>query len=61
MQMTTREAVEQAICCIEFCTHGYNTTEPDKASNERMRDAAKLLCEHYGFKLSQFFDVEVVE
>ena len=49
MQMTTREAVELSLYALAA------------SGNETDEKAAKLLCEHYGFKLSQFFDVEVVE
>lgn len=46
MQLTTREAVELAIYALAA------------DGNETDKKAAQLLCDHYGFKLSQFFDVE---
>lgn len=55
MQLTTREAVKIAIKCIcKEIAHG-------EAFDENMKEergAVRMLCDHYGFKLSQFFDVE---
>lgn len=50
MQLTTREAVEivlseAAAQCVSY--------EPSCVRCS----AVKILCDHYGFKLSQFFDV----
>lgn len=48
--MTTREAVEQAIAALS------NYAEYAESSVQlNCRQAAKLLCEQYGFKFSEFF------
>ena len=57
MQMTTREAVERALMALKYSSEQTIL----KSVEEMNRSAARVLCEHYGFKLSQFFDVEVVE
>lgn len=55
MQLTTREAVEIAIKCIcKEIAHG----EAFDENMKKERGAVRMLCDHYGFKLSQFFDVE---
>ena len=55
MQMTTREAVKAALYSVAYSAKNYELEEDEALS------IASVLCEHYGFKLSQFFDVEVVE
>ena len=47
--MTTREAVE-SLCYLAADFSG-ETFNPDNKRDQ----AVKLLCEHYGFKLSDFF------
>lgn len=53
MQLTTREAVHDALQCmasilLEFeCGH---------IEHIKTKCAMQLLCDHYGFKISQFFD-----
>lgn len=56
MQITTREAVELALSSMRRDIDSDQFFEVDTT---KARDAMKLLCEHYGFKLEQFFDVEV--
>lgn len=51
MQLTTREAVEIVLRLSSDFSGDFDE------DNRRDR-AVKLLCDHYGFKLSQFFDVE---
>ena len=53
MQMTTREAIKQA---LESLSHSYDIV-PSNFQGAIIQ-AASLLCEQYGFKMGQFFDVE---
>lgn len=58
MQLTTREAVEEALYSLASSAQA----EQDYGNaNEwmRKRDACALLCDLYGFKLAQFFGEEV--
>lgn len=52
MQLTTREAVENL---LYFAADNTNGRWED---GDRNCESVALLCDHYGFKLSQFFDVE---
>lgn len=54
MQMTTREAVEIALNALKYSSE----QTISQAVEDRNNASARLLCEHYGFKLEQFFDVE---
>lgn len=55
MQLTTREAVELALNSMK---HVFFETNMLREDQDRMLDAAQIICDHYGFKLGQFFDVE---
>lgn len=52
MQMTTREAVEEALYALAF---EFRMT-PE--SSLKQKEAARVLCAYYGFSFEQFFDVK---
>lgn len=54
IQLTTREAVEEALSALHFRREMALT----EARREKTLKAAQLLCDLYGFKLEQFFDNE---
>lgn len=56
MQLTTREAVEDALSHMAEWVKSEGDIFLDVKA--RTLSAMNLLCDHYGFKLSQFFDVE---
>lgn len=56
MQLTTREAVEEAIYALSY-RHGMAMLQETR---DHLYSAAVLLCDLYGFKLAQFFG-EAVE
>lgn len=58
MQMTTREAVCDALNCMSHMLYEYDNNHKEYI---KTKCAMQLLCEHYGFKLEQFCDVEVAE
>lgn len=55
MQLTTREAVKLSIYAMAD-TYTSLIGQPDQ--KKELMSACELLCDHYGFKLSQFFGVE---
>lgn len=53
MQLTTREAIKVALDAM------YDDYIKDSGcSAAHTKEAMKVICDHYGFKISQFFDVE---
>lgn len=52
IQLTTREAVENAIYAMAE-VHGNLQGQPE--TREELMASCKLLCELYGFKTDQFF------
>lgn len=51
IQLTTREAVEEAIYALSY---RHDMARLDE-TQDRVYSAAVLLCDMYGFKLEQFF------
>jgi hypothetical protein len=51
IQLTTREAVEEA---LEALNYRHETARTDEKQEKTLK-AAQLLCDLYGFKLEQFF------
>lgn len=61
MQLTTREAVESALYSLASSAEVERNYYRNENGWMRKRAACALLCDLYGFKLEQFFDVEVVK
>lgn len=58
MQITTREAVEISLNCMSDAAREVFNNDRDELGCRQLIQSMKLMCDHYGFKLSQFFDVE---
>lgn len=58
MQLTTREAVEISLNCMSDAVREVFNNDRDELGYRQLIQSMTLLCDHYGFKPSQFFDME---